>query len=216
MRKHVYKIKNSLFILALLLFASFVQSVNGAVCDISPQEIKQLRQKLVTAVNHESKGEYSKAIQLLEIVRASGCWEPIHALHLGDLYMHMGQYADALNNLEDAQSKGIIEAELFPLLGEAYFRVGNHQKAEAAFSTGIHRSIEETRAFSGDLNPSVIDPARSELYVHRAEVYSVQGKRQLAIKDLRAAVHIDPYNSKAKAQLKQLLQNASQQSAADK
>jgi len=201
------KNKRSRSILLLFALAITCQVAYGVKCDTSKKNIDHLRQIMAAAVTHEAKGEHTDAIQLLESVRTTGCWEPIHSLFLGQIYIKTGQYTNAIQQLVFADSESVTDIDLYTSLGESYFRIGDYQKAIKAITKGINERINETKLVMRDANSSVVDPTLSELYAQRADIYSAEGNKKLAINDLRIAIQMHPYNTTAHTKLDKLLKS---------
>lgn len=163
-------------------------------------------------VLHESKDKYSKAIAYYEEAYKKDA-DALTAKRIATCYDELGDYASAINYLDEAIEMDSTRYDLFQQRAETYNNMGNKQKAIADMSKFVQAYPEYYGGYyqrgwfkdhAGDWDGALEDyemtialnPDYHYVYLNRGTLNLLQGNTEEAYADFRKIVEIETDPSK--------------------
>jgi len=154
-------------------------------------------------------GFYSRAISVFETIKSSYPDPYALFLNLGTAQLEAQQYRDAVESLEIAASSNPARAEVLSLLGEAYDRNGNPEKAYSAYSRAIEMEPQSEEGYIALARFATAHhndefalktlarglekiPGSAKLLLHQGTIYALQVNLSMAEESYRLAGLADP------------------------
>ena len=161
----------------------------------------------LAAMMYVQNKDYKKALELYKEANHKDA-SPVIYRRISDCYFELGEYDEALNNVNQAINMDSTDLSNIARKANIYYEMGNAKAAIAEWDKVLTLQPEYGYGYyrrgwfkelDGDLEGAVddlsmsivLDPEYSYAYVSRGDVYLKQGKKDLAEADFKKVIEIE-------------------------